>query len=119
KAWTYWQRQLTGELPLLSLPTDRPRPVVAESCRAVLPDTLRVNTNSLPADLYRGASVAFRLNRDSTLQLKKLAGRQGVTLFTLLLTAYKVLLHRYTHQQDVIVGVPSSGRIQARFASVV
>jgi amino acid adenylation domain-containing protein/non-ribosomal peptide synthase protein (TIGR01720 family) len=119
KAWTYWQRQLTGELPLLSLPTDRPRPVVAESCRAVLPDTLRVNTNSLPADLYRGASVAFRLDRDETERLKKLAGQQGVTLFALLLTAYKVLLHRYTYQQDLIVGVPASGRPQARFASVV
>jgi len=119
KAWNYWHRQLTGELPLLSLPTDRLRPTVSDSCRAVLPSTLRVNANPLPADLYRGASVAFRLNRDSTLQLKKLAGQQGVTLFALLLTAYKVLLHRYTHQKDVIVGVPTSGRSQSRFSPVV
>jgi amino acid adenylation domain-containing protein len=42
-----------------------------------------------------------------------------VTLFALLLTAYKVLLHRYTHQNDLIVGVPSSGRSQSRFAPVV
>ncbi|MFA5921350.1 MAG: amino acid adenylation domain-containing protein [Methylococcaceae bacterium] len=98
KAWTYWHRQLTGELPLLSLPTDRPRPTVSD---------------------YRGASVSFRLNRDETEQLKKLAGQQGVTLFALLLTAYKVLLHRYTHQKDVIVGVPTSGRSQSRFAPIV
>lgn len=98
KAWAYWQRQLTGELPLLSLPTDRPRPAV--------PD-------------YRGASLAFGLSRDETEQLKKLAGQRGVTLFTLLLTAYKVLLHRYTHQKDVIVGVPASGRSQSRFAPIV
>jgi amino acid adenylation domain-containing protein len=98
KAWTYWQRQLTGELPLLSLPTDRPRPAVAD---------------------YRGASVTFLLDRDETERLKKLAGQQGVTLFALLLTAYKVLLHRYTYQQDLIVGIPASGRPQARFVSVV
>jgi len=98
KAWTYWQRQLTGELPLLSVPTDHPRPAVSD---------------------HRGASVAFRLDRDETGRLKKLAGQQGVTLFALLLTVYKVLLHRYTHQQDLIVGVPAAGRPQARFASVV
>ncbi len=98
KAWAYWQRQLTGELPLLALPTDRPRPAA--------PD-------------YRGASLAFGLRRDETEQLKKLAGQRGVTLFALLLTAYKVLLHRYTHQKDVIVGVPSSGRSQSRFAPIV
>ncbi|WP_341325221.1 amino acid adenylation domain-containing protein [Methylotuvimicrobium sp. KM2] len=98
KAWTYWQRQLTGELPLLSVPTDHPRPAVSD---------------------HRGASVAFRLDRDETERLKKLAGQQGVTLFALLLTAYKVLLHRYTHQKDLIVGVPTSGRSQSRFTPVV
>lgn len=98
KAWNYWHRQLAGELPLLALPTDSPRPTVSD---------------------YHGASVAFKLNCDETLQLKKLAGQQGVTLFALLLTAYKVLLHRYTHQKDLIVGVPTSGRSQARFTPVV
>jgi acyl carrier protein len=44
KAWNYWHRQLTGDLPLLSLPTDSPRSAVSD---------------------YRGASVAFRLNRDN------------------------------------------------------
>lgn len=97
KAWTYWQQKLAGELPLLALPTDHPR----------------------STDLYRGASVAFRLNRELTDSLKQLAGQQGVTLFTLLLAAYKVLLHRYTHQNDVIVGIPSSGRSQSRFTPIV
>lgn len=96
--WDYWRRQLAGELPILALPTDHPRPAV--------PD-------------YRGASVAIRLSREETSQLKELARRNSVTLFTVLLTAYKVLLHRYTHQTDLIVGVPTAGRSQARFASVV
>ncbi|MGX2041491.1 amino acid adenylation domain-containing protein [Methylocaldum sp. MU1018] len=95
--WDYWRQQLAGELPILALPTDRPRPAV--------PD-------------YRGASVAVRLSREETGRLRELAGRSGVTLFTLLLAAYKVLLHRYTRQTDLIVGVPTSGRSQARFASV-
>jgi amino acid adenylation domain-containing protein/non-ribosomal peptide synthase protein (TIGR01720 family) len=94
----YWRRQLAGELPILALPTDLPRPA--------------------PPD-YRGASVAVRLDRDETGRLRELAGRHGVTLFTLLLAAYKVLLHRYTRQDDLVVGVPTSGRSQARFASVV
>lgn len=98
KDWDYWRQQLAGELPILALPADRPRPAVQE---------------------YRGASVAITLDRDTTAALKALARQRGVTLFTLLLTAYKVLLHRYSHQQDLIVGVPASGRNQAHFAPVV
>ncbi|OQK16463.1 hypothetical protein AU255_00715 [Methyloprofundus sedimenti] len=98
KDWDYWQKQLSGELPLLALPTDYQRPTVSD---------------------YHGASLAFQLNKEDTEQLKNLAKKQGVTLFALLLTAYKVLLHRYTHQKDVIVGVPTSGRSQSSFALVV
>lgn len=98
KDWDYWRRQLAGELPILALPTDHPRPAARE---------------------YRGASTAITLNRDATARLKDLARQQGVTLFTLLLAAYKVLLYRTTHQQDLIVGIPTSGRSQSRFASVV
>ncbi len=98
KDWAYWQKQLSGELPLLALPTDYQRPMDSN---------------------YQGASLAFQLKRDETEQLKNLAKQQGVALFALLLTAYKVLLHRYTHQKDVIVGVPTSGRSQSSFASVV
>ncbi|WP_268870506.1 non-ribosomal peptide synthetase [Methylocaldum szegediense] len=96
--WDYWRGQLAGELPILALPTDHPRPVVPGYC---------------------GASVIIRLSRDETSRLKELVGRSRVTLFTVLLAAYKVLLHRYTHQTDLIVGVPIAGRNQVRFASVV
>lgn len=98
KDWDYWQQQLSGELPLLALPTDQPRPTVSD---------------------YRGASIALQLSKEKTRQLKMLAREQGVTLFALLLTAYKVLLYRYTHQDDLIVGIPTSGRVQSRFSSVV
>ncbi|MDD5036428.1 MAG: amino acid adenylation domain-containing protein, partial [Methylococcaceae bacterium] len=98
QARDYWQQQLAGELPILALPTDRPRPNQSD---------------------YRGSSVAIRLDHDETAGLKELAGRHGVTLFTLLLASYKVLLHRYSRQSDLIVGVPTSGRSQARFTPVV
>jgi hypothetical protein len=97
-AWGYWRAQLSGELSILALPTDHPRPVVPS---------------------YRGASQALALGPELTAQLKALGQRHGATLFMTLLAAYKVLLYRYTHQTDIIVGAPGSGRVQGRFASVV
>ncbi len=97
-AWGYWRAQLSGELPVLALPTDHPRPVVPS---------------------YRGASQALALGPELTAKLKALGQRYGATLFMTLLAAYKVLLYRYTHQTDIIVGAPSSGRVHGRFASVV
>ncbi|MGH8613363.1 MAG: AMP-binding protein, partial [Gammaproteobacteria bacterium] len=98
RAWEYWRTQLSGELPVLRLPADHPRP---------------------KAPSHRGASVPLRLNKNTTTRLKELARRHSVTLFTVLLAAYKGLLHRYTHQRDIIVGVPTSGRVQGRFGSLV
>jgi amino acid adenylation domain-containing protein len=98
KNWAFWRTRLSGELPRLALSTDHSGP-------------------KTPG--YRGASLALRLDAEETRRLKALADRHGVTLFALLLAAYKVLLHRCTHQTDLIVGVPTSGRAQSRFAPVV
>jgi amino acid adenylation domain-containing protein len=95
--WHYWQRQLAGHLPLLALPTDDAGTGMRD---------------------YRGASSAIELDRKTTLRLKTLAAQQNVSLFALLLAAYKTLLHRYTGQDDIIVGVPAGGRSQARFSAV-
>ncbi|MGH8604012.1 MAG: condensation domain-containing protein, partial [Gammaproteobacteria bacterium] len=97
-AWEYWRARLAGELPLLALPSDYP---TAKNPR------------------YEGASESITIGPETTCKLKELAHRHGASLFTILLAAYKVLLHRYTHQIDIIVGAPSSGRVQERFASVV
>ncbi|ALF53426.1 non-ribosomal peptide synthetase [Nostoc piscinale CENA21] len=98
KLWNYWQQQLAGELPVLNLPTDRPRP---------------------PIQTYNGASHHFSLSPDLSEKLKKLAQKEGVTLYILLLASYQVLLYRYTGQEDILVGVPTSGRTQTEFASIV
>ncbi|BAY78557.1 amino acid adenylation [Nostoc linckia NIES-25] len=98
KLWNYWQQQLAGELPVLNLPTDKPRP---------------------PIQTYNGASHNFTLSPELTEKLKKLAQTEGVTQYILLLAAFQVLLYRYTGQEDILVGVPTSGRTQIEFAPIV
>ena len=94
--WGYWQKQLAGELPVLKLPTDRPRP---------------------PIQNYQGASYTFDLTK--TNRLREMAKAEGATLYMTLLTAFQVLLHRYTGQEDIIVGCPTEGRSQPEFALTV
>ncbi|MDZ7967789.1 MAG: amino acid adenylation domain-containing protein [Nostoc sp. DedSLP03] len=98
KLWNYWQQQLAGELPVLNLPTDKPRPTI---------------------QTYNGASHNFTLSPELTEKLKKLAQTEGVTQYILLLAAFQVLLYRYTGQEDILVGVPTSGRTQIEFAPIV
>src|SRR5579883_1258836 len=96
--WHYWQETLAGELPLLSLPTDRPRP---------------------PVQTYNGASHSFTIPAEVSRQLRTLATEQKVTLFTLLLTAFQTLLFRYTNQEDIVVGTPALGRNRADLERVI
>ncbi|WP_276750800.1 amino acid adenylation domain-containing protein [Chlorogloeopsis fritschii] len=96
--WNYWREQLAGELPILKLPTDRPRP---------------------PIQSYRGASHTFELNQELTSQLREMAKAQGATLYMTLLTAFQVLLYRLSGQEDIIVGAPIEGRSQPQFAETV
>ncbi|QBR71365.1 hypothetical protein CU048_08815 [Beijerinckiaceae bacterium] len=96
--WDYWRAQLVAELPVLELETDFARPAVAG---------------------YKGASERLGLDNALVAQLKSLASQKGVSLFTLLLAAYFTLLYRYTGQRNIIVGVPTSGRLQAEFAGLI
>ncbi|WP_194791289.1 non-ribosomal peptide synthetase [Pseudomonas sp. UFMG81] len=85
----YWCAQLGDEQPVLELPTDFPRPA---------------------APSYQGVRLEFAIDPALTARLRSLAQQQGVTLFMLLLASFQVLLHRYTGQQDIRVGVPVAGR---------
>jgi amino acid adenylation domain-containing protein len=85
----YWKQQLAGAPPGLELPTDRPRP---------------------STQTYRGARQALELSPALTEALKALSHREGVTLFMTLLAAFQTLLHRYTGQDDIVVGSPIAGR---------
>ncbi len=94
----YWEEELAGELPVLSLPTDRPRPAVVG---------------------LRGASVGFSLDAELTASVKRLAAAGGTTPFVVLLATLQVLLGRYTGQTDVLVGSPVAGRGRATFERVI
>ncbi|NET58107.1 MAG: amino acid adenylation domain-containing protein [Symploca sp. SIO2E6] len=94
----YWHKQLSGDLPALNLSTDRTRP---------------------PKQTYNGASHIFKLSKELTAKLRKLTKDEGVTLYTTLLAAFDVLLHRYTGQEDILVGSPMAGRNQTESAGLV
>ncbi|MET0400916.1 MAG: MupA/Atu3671 family FMN-dependent luciferase-like monooxygenase [Cystobacter sp.] len=98
RLWEYWSRQLAGAPAVLDLPFARPRPLVQH---------------------YTGASTPVALSGELTRRLRALCEREGVTLYTTLLAAFMVLLHRYTGREDLMVGSPSLGRTQPRFARVV
>jgi amino acid adenylation domain-containing protein len=98
RLWAYWREQLAGELPVLNLPTDRPRS---------------------PVQTYQGASHSFRLTKELTQRLKGLAQAEKATLYMTLLAAFQVLLYRYTGQEDILVGSPTFGRTQREFAEIV
>ncbi|WP_219267618.1 non-ribosomal peptide synthetase [Pseudomonas sp. Xaverov 259] len=85
----YWQARLGDEHPVLELPTDRPRP-------------------AMPS--YLGTRHNFAIDSGLAAQLRSCAQKHNVTLFMLLLGAFNVLLHRYTGQGDIRVGVPIANR---------
>ncbi|MEO8666272.1 MAG: amino acid adenylation domain-containing protein, partial [Ignavibacteria bacterium] len=96
--WTYWKDELSGELPVLNLPADKMRPAV---------------------QTFKGATEYFSLDKELVEDLKKLSREHGTTLFITLLTAYQILLHRYTSQDDIIIGTPTAGRNQTEFDNTV
>ncbi|MBM4090487.1 MAG: amino acid adenylation domain-containing protein, partial [Planctomycetes bacterium] len=98
RLWHYWRSQLSGELPFLDLPTDRPYPLTQSEA---------------------GTAINFpfedRLSRD----LLALARRENTTPFMVLLAAYDVLLHRYSRQTDILVGSPAACRGKRGFEQIV
>jgi amino acid adenylation domain-containing protein len=94
----YWQRRLSGRLPVLELPTDRPRPAVKT---------------------YRGAERSLVLDEGLSDSLRDLSRREGATLFMTLLAAFKALLHHYTGQHDIVVGSPIANRNQVETEGLI
>ena len=95
---SYWKKQLEGAPAILNLPTDRPRPAVQS---------------------YRGANQSIELPPELTQGLKALSAQQGVTLFMTLLAAFQTLLHRYTGQNDIVVGSPIANRNRAEIEGLI
>ncbi|SDG06453.1 amino acid adenylation domain-containing protein [Lentzea fradiae] len=85
----YWTRQLAGIPPVLGLPTDRPRPAVMRMC---------------------GGAVEFAWPASLKERLDEFCLAERVTPFMVLVTAWNVLLHRYSGADDVVVGTNVGAR---------
>ncbi|MEX5601266.1 syringopeptin non-ribosomal peptide synthetase SypA [Pseudomonas syringae] len=94
----YWRQALEGAPTLLTLPTDRPRPAQQD---------------------FAGASLAVQLNASLTADLRKLAQRQGVTLYMALMAAWATTLARLSGQADVVIGSPVAGRGRTELEDLV
>lgn len=97
KQLSYWQKQLDG-ISMLNLPTDRPR---------------------LAAQSYQGARQPLQLSKNLSKALLALGQQEGVTLFITLLTAFKVLLSRYTQQEDIAIGSPIANRNRSEIEGLI
>ncbi len=89
KQLSYWQQQLAPHPMVLDLPTDRPRPPIQD---------------------YRGAIRQFVLPKSLSEGIKALSQQAGCTLFMTLMSAFQVLLYRYSAQEHINVGIPIAGR---------
>src|SRR5205823_4807318 len=94
----YWKKQLSGVLPTLELPTDRPRPAVQSS---------------------RGGTETLQLSQALTQALKNLGTPESATLFVTLLAAFQALLHRYTGQEDILVGSAGAERNRSELEKLI
>ena len=95
---TYWQQQLSGAVPLLELPTDFPRPAAAS---------------------WAGQTYEFRLTLAQTQALQRFSQQNGVTLFMTLLTAFNVLLYRYSGVTDLLIGTPIANRQRTELEGLI
>jgi amino acid adenylation domain-containing protein len=97
KHLVYWKQHLGG-MPVLQLPTDRPRP---------------------PIQTFKGAQQKFVLSPQLTQAIKQLSQKEGVTLFMTLLAAFQTLLYRYTGQEDILVGSPIANRTRTELEQLI
>ena len=94
----YWKRELLGAPSLLDLPTDKVRPSVMS---------------------YQGLCTRTSIGSSTRHLLESLATREACTPFMVLLAAWKAFLHRYSQQEDIVVGVPVAGRIHPVLEDIV
>ena len=96
--WQYWEETLSGEIPVLHLPTDRPRP---------------------PKRTFNGALQGFDLGVERATRLRDLTRQTGATAYQILLAAFAVFLHQHSGQTDLMIGAPMTGRLDADWAPAV
>ncbi|MDX6528654.1 MAG: hypothetical protein QOH41_944 [Blastocatellia bacterium] len=85
----YWLSQCQADLPVVNLPTDRPRPALKTYC---------------------GGRVSVTVPQEFAGELRHAARRSGCTLFMFLLAVFQYLLSKYSRQDEVVSGIPVAGR---------
>jgi acyl carrier protein len=94
----FWLAGFPGEIPVLNLPTDFPRP---------------------PVQSFAGDSLFFDMGQQVSEDLNRLASTEKATLFMVLLALYNVLLARICSQEDILVGTPVAGRWHVDMESII
>ena len=94
----YWQAQLQGAPPLLSLPLDYPRPAI---------------------QTYSGDVAKFKFSADTSHAIKLISQKSGVTIFMTLASAFGVFLSRHTGQNDIAIGFPVANRNRVEIEGIV
>ena len=94
----FWMARFEGRNPRLDIPTDRPRPV---------------------QKTYSGSTLEGSLGPALCAELKKLSAKNGCTLYVTLLSAFQLLMHRLSRQDEVVVGISTAGQALLENASLV
>jgi aspartate racemase len=98
KQLTYWSKQLKNLPSLLNLPTDRPRPEI---------------------QTFKGAKYNLTISSSLTHRLKEISQQEKVTLFMTLLAGFKILLCRYSGEEDILVGTPIANRTRVELENLI
>jgi len=94
----FWEQELGKNPPPLELPTDKPRPAM---------------------QTFNGKTLQMQLPKNLSEQLAAFSQKEGVTLFMTLLAAFQTLLHRYTGQNQILVGSPIANRPYTELESLI
>ncbi|MCP4151599.1 MAG: SDR family NAD(P)-dependent oxidoreductase [bacterium] len=94
----FWVDKFSGPLPILNIPTERPRPEIQS---------------------FSGQTIDFEINESLTKEIKAINNENGTTLYMTLSAFYFILLAKYTGQEDIIIGTPVAGRNHHQLSELV
>ncbi|MCU0290276.1 MAG: condensation domain-containing protein, partial [Acidobacteria bacterium] len=94
----YWLEEFAGEIPVLELPLDFPRPLVQG---------------------FEGAGILFEFSIDQTRSLNEMAQQAGATLFMLLMALINILLAKLSGREEIIIGTPTAGRRHSDLEKII
>ncbi|MCP4152008.1 MAG: amino acid adenylation domain-containing protein, partial [bacterium] len=94
----FWLKTIAGERPVLTLPTDYPRPAIQG---------------------FEGNNISFELNKEETGNIKETAKQNDTTLYMTIQAIFTILLSKLSGQEDIIIGTPTAGRRHADLENII